>query len=87
MLRRYAPVRNCLRGPFPGLDIGVSFSKNQIRITDLHRDRRWTVKLTVVQVYELTRRVLIAQLQAHFNNKIDAGSILDTWTEPLASIA
>ena len=67
------------------LDIGVS-SKNPIRINDLLRDKG-TVKQAVFQVYELTRQVLIAQLQAHFNDKMDVGSTLDIWTEPLTSIA
>ena len=41
----------------------------------------------MVKVYELTCQVLIAQLQVYFNNKMDAASTLNIWTEPLTSIA
>lgn len=67
------------------LDIGVS-SKNPIRIEDLLSDQV-TVKRAAVRTYETTRRVLVAKLQAHFKDRMDAGCTLDIWTEPLTSVA
>ncbi|BBN04075.1 hypothetical protein Mp_3g01670 [Marchantia polymorpha subsp. ruderalis] len=67
------------------LDIGVA-SKNPIRIKDLLSDEV-TVKRAAVKTYQTIRQVLIAELQAHFQDKMDAGCTLDIWTEPLTSIA
>jgi len=67
------------------LDIGVA-SKNPIRIKDLLSDEV-TVKRAVVKTYQMIRQILIAELQAHFQDKMDAGCTLDIWTEPLTSIA
>ncbi|OAE21195.1 hypothetical protein AXG93_4012s1260 [Marchantia polymorpha subsp. ruderalis] len=67
------------------LDIGVA-SKNPIRIKDLLSDEV-TVKRAAVKTYQTIRQVLIAELQAHFQDKMYAGCTLDIWTEPLTSIA
>ncbi|BBN18176.1 hypothetical protein Mp_8g00340 [Marchantia polymorpha subsp. ruderalis] len=67
------------------LDIGVA-SKNPIRIKDLLNDEV-TVKRAAVKTYKTIRQVLIAKLQAHFQDKMVAGCTLDIWTEPLTSIA
>ncbi len=67
------------------LDIGVA-SKNPIRIMDLLSDEV-TVKRAAVKTYQTIRQVLIAELQAHFQDRMDAGCTLDIWTEPLTSIA
>jgi hypothetical protein len=67
------------------LDIGVA-SKNPIRIKDLLSDEV-TVKRVAVKTYQTIRQVLIVELQAHFQDRMDAGCTLDIWTEPLTSIA
>jgi hypothetical protein len=66
------------------LDIGVA-SKNPIRIKDLFSDEV-TVKRAAVKTYQTIRQVLIAKLQAHFQDRMNAGCTLDIWTEPLTSI-
>ncbi len=66
------------------LDIGVA-SKNPIRIKDLLSDEV-TVKRAAVKTYQTIRQVLIAELQAHFQDRMDARCTLDIWTEPLTSI-
>ncbi|KAH8935934.1 hypothetical protein BDL97_17G057100 [Sphagnum fallax] len=53
------------------LDIGVA-SKNPIWIKDLLNDEV-TVKRATVKTYQTIRQVLIAELQAHFQDRMDAG--------------
>ncbi len=67
------------------LNIGVA-SKNPIRIKDLLSDEV-IVKRAAVKTYQTIRQVLIAELQAHFQDRMDTGCTLDIWTEPLTSIA
>jgi hypothetical protein len=57
------------------LDIGVA-SKNPIWIKDLLSDEV-TVKRATVKTYQTIRQVLIAELQAHFQDRMDAGCTLD----------
>ncbi len=57
------------------LDIGVA-SKNPIRIKDLLNDEV-TIKRVTVKTYQTIRQVLIAELQAHFQDRMDAGCTLD----------
>ncbi|CAK9223869.1 unnamed protein product [Sphagnum troendelagicum] len=56
------------------LDIGVA-SKNPIRIKDLLSDEV-TMKRAVVKTYQTIHQVLIAELQAHFQDRMDAGCTL-----------
>ncbi|KAH8968963.1 hypothetical protein BDL97_02G010700 [Sphagnum fallax] len=53
------------------LDIGVA-SKNPIWIKDLLNDEV-TIKRATVKTYQTIRQVLIAELQAHFQDRMDAG--------------
>ncbi|BBN11499.1 hypothetical protein MPTK1_5g12440 [Marchantia polymorpha subsp. ruderalis] len=62
------------------LDISVA-SKNPIRIKYLLSDE------VTVNTYQTLCQVLITELQAHFQDRMDVGCTLDIWTEPLTSIA
>ncbi len=88
--RRHAPVRRRLRRRLPVLiadDLGHWHRfQEPIRIKDLLSDEV-TVKRAAVKTYQTIRQVLIAELQAHFQDRMDAGCTLDIWTEPLTSIA